>query len=91
MMDKELVRRWQGIDVDLTRPLPSDLVLAAAAKDPRINESVSGYFAMTELPASLTAVEPLARAVYETGWRPPYSPGPTRGELVEIASAAVPT
>jgi hypothetical protein len=90
LMDRDLVRRWQGGDVDLTRPLPSDLVLAAGARDPRINDAVSGYFTMTDTPDCLSAVQPLARAVYQTGWRPPYSPGPTRDELVEIASAAVP-
>ena len=29
-----------------------------------------------ELPSCLDPVEPLARAVYESGWRPAYSPGP---------------
>jgi 2-polyprenyl-6-methoxyphenol hydroxylase-like FAD-dependent oxidoreductase len=89
-MDGDLVRRWQGGDVDLARPLPSDLVLAAAARDPRIGEAAAGYFAMTALPGTLDPVRPLARAVYETGWRPPYSPGPTRDELVDILGAAVP-
>jgi 2-polyprenyl-6-methoxyphenol hydroxylase-like FAD-dependent oxidoreductase len=83
-MDTDLVRRWEGGDVDLARPLPSDLVMAAAEVDPRINAALTGYFAMIELPSCLEPVEPLARAVYETGWRPPYSPGPTRDELVEI-------
>lgn len=88
-MDGELVRRWEGGDVDLSRRLPSDLILAAAARDPRINEVTPGYVGMYRLPSSLDPVEPLARAVYETGWRPPYSPGPGRGELVEIVSAAI--
>ena len=39
---------------------------------------------MLEPPASLDPVEPLARAVYESGWRPAYSPGPTRDELVRL-------
>ncbi len=43
---------------------------------------------MTELPASLAPAEPLARAVYESGWRPPLSDGPTRDELVELLRAA---
>ena len=33
---------------------------------------------------SLRAAEPWARAVYETGWRAPYSPGPSRDELVAV-------
>jgi 2-polyprenyl-6-methoxyphenol hydroxylase-like FAD-dependent oxidoreductase len=91
-MDTDLVRRWEGGDVDLTRPLPSDLVMAAATIDPRINAAMVGYFTMLDLPSCLEPVEPLARAVYETGWRPPYSPGPSRNELVAIVqgvSAAV--
>ncbi len=89
-MDGDLVRRWQGGDVDLTRRLPSDLIMAAADRDPRINAMLSGYFGMFALPASLDPAEPLARAVYETGWRPSYSPGPSRDELVEIVADAVP-
>jgi 2-polyprenyl-6-methoxyphenol hydroxylase-like FAD-dependent oxidoreductase len=88
-MDGDLVRRWQGGDVDLSRRLPSDLIMAAAAQDPRINAMLSGYFGMFALPASLDRAEPLARAVYETGWRPPYSPGPGRDELVAIIADAL--
>jgi hypothetical protein len=75
--------------VDLTRRLPSDLIMAAAAVDPRINERLSGYFGMFALPSSLDPAEPLARAVYESGWRPPYSPGPSRDELVDIVVKAL--
>ena len=88
-MDTDLVRRWEGGDVDLTRRLPSDLILAAAAQEPRIGAAIPGYLTMLELPSSLDGVEPLARAVYESGWRAPYSPGPTRDELVEIVGAAL--
>jgi 2-polyprenyl-6-methoxyphenol hydroxylase-like FAD-dependent oxidoreductase len=88
-MDGDLVRRWQGGDVDLTRRLPSDLILAAADVDPRINEMTPGYFGMFRLPSSLDPAEPLARAVYETGWRPSYSPGPGRDELVDLVSGAL--
>lgn len=88
-MDTDLVRRWEGGDVDLTRRLPSDLILAASAVDPRIGASLPGYLSMLELPSCLDPAEPLARARYESGWRPPYSAGPTRDELVEIVRAAV--
>jgi hypothetical protein len=88
-MDGDLVRRWRGGDVDLTRRLPSDLIMAAAAEDPRINPMLSGYFGMFALPSSLDPAEPLARAVYESGWRPPYSPGPSRDELADIVADAV--
>jgi hypothetical protein len=32
---------------------------------------------MMELPSCLDPVEPLARAVYESGWRRPFTPGRT--------------
>ncbi len=87
-MDTDLVRRWQGGDVELGQRLPSDLILAAAQADPRIDDATGGYYSMRALPDSLDPVEPLARAVYESGWRAPYSPGPTRDELVDIVEAA---
>lgn len=88
-MDGDLVRRWQGGDLDLTRRLPSDLILSAATEDPCIGHASPGYLSMLELPSSLDAVEPLARAVYASGWRPEYTSGPTRNELVEIIDAAL--
>jgi hypothetical protein len=88
-MDTDAVRRWEGGDVDLTRRLPSDLILAAGAADPRIMEGTGGYLSMLELPSSLDPVEPLARAVYETGWRAPVPPGPNRQELREIVASSL--
>ena len=86
--DAEAVRRWQGHDLNLTQPLTSAAIVAAGQADPRIEPHVAGFMAMTALPASLAAAEPLARAVYETGWRQPTAEGPTRDELVSIAEWA---
>jgi hypothetical protein len=87
-MDESTRRRWAGEPVDLDQPLPSDLILAAAAVDPRIGAAAPGYLGMTALPASLRTAEPLARAVYATGWRPPFAAGPSRDELADIIRAA---
>ena len=87
-MDESTRRRWAGEPVDLDQPLPSDLILAAAAADPRIGAAAPGYLGMTALPASLRTAEPLARAVYATGWRPPFAAGPSRDELADIIRAA---
>lgn len=87
--DAEAVRRWQGADIDLTQPLTSAAIVAAAERDPRIEAHLGGFLAMTALPATLAPAELLARAVYETGWRPALSDGPTRRELVDIARAAL--
>jgi 2-polyprenyl-6-methoxyphenol hydroxylase-like FAD-dependent oxidoreductase len=90
-MDDAMQRRWAGEDVDLDQPLPSDLILAAAEADPGIRAAAGGYLSMTELPSSLRAVEPCARALYASGWRPRPAPGPSRAELAEIVRAAVAT
>jgi 2-polyprenyl-6-methoxyphenol hydroxylase-like FAD-dependent oxidoreductase len=88
-MDGDAVRRWEGGDVDLTRRLPSGLILAAAERDPGIGPATGGYVSMLRLPSCLDPVEPLARAVYESGWRRAFTPGPTRAELRDIVAAAL--
>src|SRR6266567_1505709 len=93
-MDEATRRRWAGQDVDLDRPLPSDLILAAGRADPGILGAARGYLTMTELPSSLRAVEPRARALYASGWRPDPAPGPGRDELagiIRVALRATPT
>lgn len=83
-IDGGMERRWQGEDIDLTAPLTSDLIADAVQADPRIAPYAAGYFMMSALPATLQPAEPLARAVYERGWRPPLAQGPSRDELVEV-------
>ena len=87
--DTEQAQRWLGAGIDLTRPLTSRTILDAAAAEPQILEHAGGYLAMTALPASLAPADALARAVYRTGWRPPFTEGPSRDELV--ATLALPT
>ncbi|MEO6144697.1 MAG: FAD-dependent monooxygenase [Dermatophilaceae bacterium] len=89
-IDGGMVRRWQGEDLDLSIPLTSDLIAAAVVADPSIVQHAAGYFAMTALPETLRPAEPLARAVYQNGWRPAHSPGPTRDELVDIIRRPAP-
>jgi hypothetical protein len=40
-------------------------------------------------PGLLRTVEPAARAVYRSGWRPTLAAGPTRAELAELSLAAL--
>jgi 2-polyprenyl-6-methoxyphenol hydroxylase-like FAD-dependent oxidoreductase len=89
LMDGDRVARWSGRDVDTDAPLPSDLILEAAQVRPEILASAGGYLSMAALPASLRQAEPLAREVYAGGWRPAYSPGPSRDQLAEILAGAV--
>ncbi len=86
--DADLIRRWSGQDVDLTRPLPPDLIMAAAQADPEIAKAAGPYQAMLAPPASLDAVQARARDIYAAGWRPPVPPGPTRDELAALVTAA---
>jgi hypothetical protein len=88
-MDTAMLDRWAGRDVDLTRRLPSDLVMAAAAADPAIGPALGPSLAMLAGPDSLDAVEPLAAAVYRRGWRPPRPEGPGREELVREVRGAL--
>jgi hypothetical protein len=86
--DTELVRRWSGHDVDLTRRLPSDLIVAAVQADPGLITAVGPYLAMLAPPGSLDAVQARAREIYASGWRPPIPPGPSRQELAVLVTAA---
>jgi 2-polyprenyl-6-methoxyphenol hydroxylase-like FAD-dependent oxidoreductase len=88
-MDEATRRRWAGQDINLSQPLPSDRILAAAAADPSIRAATVGYLRMTSLPSSLDAIEPRARALYANGWRPSPAPGPSRNELVGIVLTAL--
>jgi 2-polyprenyl-6-methoxyphenol hydroxylase-like FAD-dependent oxidoreductase len=89
--DTDLIRRWSGQDVDLARPLPSDLIVAAVQADPKMSAVVGPYLAMLTLPGSLGAVQARARDIYASGWRPPIPPGPTREELAALVTAAAST
>jgi len=82
--DADRLRRWSGGDVDTTRRLPSDLVVAAAAADDTLRTAVEPYVRMDALPASLAAVEPMAREIFAAGWRPAVPDGPTRAELADL-------
>lgn len=86
--DEQLQRRWAGEDVDLSRPLPSDLILAAAEVDPSMNSVVRPFQAMLVPPSALAAVEPRAREIYAAGWRPPIPAGPSRDDLADIVARA---
>jgi 2-polyprenyl-6-methoxyphenol hydroxylase-like FAD-dependent oxidoreductase len=85
--DADRIRRWSGGEVDTTRRLPSDLIVAAAAADDTLRAVVEPYARMDALPASLDTVEPRAREIFADGWRPAVPDGPTRAELAEFCEA----
>jgi 2-polyprenyl-6-methoxyphenol hydroxylase-like FAD-dependent oxidoreductase len=84
--DADEVRQWAGEDVDLSRPLTSGHIVAAAQADPSMMRVVGPYLGMEVLPAALAEVEPRAREIYAAGWRPQVPAGPTRDELVGLIS-----
>lgn len=88
-MDTARAARWTGAGLDLSRPLPSDLLLAAAEQDPAIGAGLGPYGSMTAGPDSLEPLQDAARRVYETGWRPAHAEGPDRDELARIVSSAL--
>jgi 2-polyprenyl-6-methoxyphenol hydroxylase-like FAD-dependent oxidoreductase len=88
--DTARAARWAGADVDLSRPLPSDLLLAASQRDPSLLPHLRPYLSMAAGPASLEPLQAPAARVYESGWRPAYAEGPSRDELARIVSEAVP-
>jgi 2-polyprenyl-6-methoxyphenol hydroxylase-like FAD-dependent oxidoreductase len=85
--DTDLSRRWAGGDVDLDRPLPSDLIAAVAEVDPSLMRVIGPYFGMQARPSSLREIEPRAREIYASGWRPPVPAGPDLAELAELITA----
>jgi hypothetical protein len=82
--DSDRLRRWAGGDVELDRPLPSDLVVAAANADHTLRLAVQPYDRMLALPSSLDDLQDRARAVYASGWRPSVAAGPTSDELGQL-------
>ena len=84
--DTDRLRRWAGEDIDLTRPLPSDLIVAAADADNGLLPLVAPYITMDALPASLATAQPWAKAIYASGWRPAVPPGPDRATLAEMCA-----
>ena len=82
--DATMLRRFDGEDIDVEAPIPSDVVCAAAAEDPAIWAAARPYLAMQALPSVLDTVQDKARAVLRTGWRPPYAAGPAREELADL-------
>jgi 2-polyprenyl-6-methoxyphenol hydroxylase-like FAD-dependent oxidoreductase len=87
--DATLLRRLAGADIDVEARIPSDVICAAADVDPSMRPAVGAFQAMQAPPSVLDNVLDNARAVLRSGWRPPYSDGPSRDELAAALTAAV--
>lgn len=84
--DADEVAQLAGADVDLSRPLTSGHIVAAAQADPSLMRVVGPYLGMNALPATLARVEARAREIYAGGWRPAVPAGPTSDDLAEIVN-----
>jgi hypothetical protein len=82
--DADQLRQWAGEDIDLTRPLSSGHIAAAADFDPSLFAVVGPYLMMLVLPEALRSVEPRARQIYAQGWRPAMPAGPNSKGLAEL-------
>jgi flavin-dependent dehydrogenase len=88
--DPDDIALLSGADVDLSRPLTSGWITAAVEADPSLMRLAGPYFGMFALPETLSAIEPRARALYETGWRPAVPAGPTSGDLAALIRRTAP-
>jgi 2-polyprenyl-6-methoxyphenol hydroxylase-like FAD-dependent oxidoreductase len=87
-VDTHQIRRWAGHDINLTQPMPSDLIVAVAQTEPALAATIGPYLAMRALPDSLDSLQRRAHEIYSSGWRPSVPHGPTHEELRYIANAA---
>jgi 2-polyprenyl-6-methoxyphenol hydroxylase-like FAD-dependent oxidoreductase len=84
--DASLLRRFHGEPLSPDEPLPSDVIVAAAASKPEWMPIVGPYSGMLAGPQILDQLrEPVAQMMRD-GWRP-RTQGPTRAELVETLGA----
>lgn len=88
-MDEDQLRRWRGEDIDLSKPLPSERILAAGAVDREIRAAAGPYLSMDAGPELMRTLDPRARAVYQTGWRPRTTDGPDREQLAATITTAL--
>jgi 2-polyprenyl-6-methoxyphenol hydroxylase-like FAD-dependent oxidoreductase len=88
LWDASLLRRWSGAGLDLDGRIPSDVVCAAAAVEPRIAPAAAAYGAMAALPQVLDPFQEITRSLLRSGWRP-HVAGPTRDELAVVVEEAL--
>jgi hypothetical protein len=84
--DRTLLGRFSGRDLDLTEPIPSDVICAAVAVDPSIGPLVGQYLGMVAGPDVLDPAQARVRDLLRSGWRP-APVGPTVEELTASVTA----
>jgi len=85
--DADLIRRWSGHDVGLTRPLPPDPIVAAAQADPEIAKAVGPTRPCSPRRTAWTPSRPGPGTSTQPAGVRPYLPA--RDELAALATAAV--
>jgi 2-polyprenyl-6-methoxyphenol hydroxylase-like FAD-dependent oxidoreductase len=87
--DRTLLSRFDGHDIDLAEPIPSDIICAAGGADENLRPYVGMYLGMATGPNILDAAQPRVRDLLAGGWRP-ETPGPTRTELAQALQVPAP-
>ncbi len=87
-IDAGLISRWRGEPIDVSGPLPPDLVAGIVEADPSVGPIVGPYYAMRSTSECLQPLQSRAVELYASGWRPAEPEGPTHAELVEAVRAA---
>jgi hypothetical protein len=75
---------WEGGDIDVTKRLPSSLILGAAEADAAIAPAIGPYVQMAAGPSSLDGLEARAQGGLGIGLAPRLPAGPSRRELAEL-------
>lgn len=88
LCDAELLRRYAGEDLDVNGPLSSDILCSAAESDPSLLPAAGPVMAMLTTPDSLASIVEPVRGMMRQGWRPAFTAGPTRDQLVEQITTA---
>jgi 2-polyprenyl-6-methoxyphenol hydroxylase-like FAD-dependent oxidoreductase len=84
--DRTMLHRFAGGRLDLTEPIPSDVICAAAAVDPSIAPLAGQYVGMTAGPDVLDPAQGRVRALLQQGWQPP-TVGPALADLAALPVA----
>jgi 2-polyprenyl-6-methoxyphenol hydroxylase-like FAD-dependent oxidoreductase len=82
--DADQMRQWAGEDIDLTRPLSSGHLTAVTEFDPSLFAIAGPYLMMLTRLDTLRSLEPRAREIYASGWRPAMPAGPSNADLAEL-------
>ncbi len=87
--DHTLLGRWERRPVDPEGPIGIDVLGAAAAVHPELNQWLQPFYGMVVGPAAIEPVRARVREMLRAGWTPPTPGGVTRDDLAAVVRRAV--